>query len=67
MYSKPCMKLFMPCNINMQASQLLSPPVSCWFYVASHVEGCQHAPHDPKPGKLSKCVLFCETSAINCD
>ncbi len=38
MYSKPCMKLFMPSDITRQASQLLNPPLSCWFYVAFHLE-----------------------------
>ncbi len=32
-----CMKLYMPCNIKKQASQLLSSPASCPCYVASHV------------------------------
>ena len=33
----------------------------------THVESqcCKHAPHEPKPGKLPRLVLVCETSAIN--
>jgi len=67
MYSKPCMKLFMPSNINRQASQPLSPPVSCRFCVASHVESRVASTHlmIQSWASFQMWSFCCETIAIN--
>ncbi len=74
LHSKPCMNAIMPSDIKRQASQLLTSPETVWdifsfsYSLSCGVEFqqcCKHAPHEPKPGKLPKLVLVCETSAIN--